>query len=143
MSADARRKDPGLADPGRIATQALRAAVQDGDAAAIARVLAADVEFASPAFAEPTVGRERVAPVLATARQLYAGLAFTGELADGDRGALLFEASVGGERLQGCYWVRAAAEGTVARIDALFRPVTATQYLVREMMDRLVTREQA
>jgi hypothetical protein len=125
------------AQTGRAAAEALRAAVTGGTVDGIAHVLAADVAFRSPAFAQPSIGRDTVAVVLATARQVYAGLTFTDLIADGERAALFFEASVEGEAIEGCYRVRATGDGAVAELAGLFRPVAPTEELVRAMMARL------
>jgi hypothetical protein len=112
-------------------------AFADGDGSWLRGLLADGVAFASPAFAEPTVGGDTVAHVLTTARGVYAGLTLTHELGDGgDGGALFFGATVGGQAIQGVYRVDVDA-GRVVRIDALFRPVAAAETLVRLMMERL------
>jgi thioredoxin reductase (NADPH) len=96
-----------------------------------------DVAFLSPAFAEPAVGADRVAHVLLTARGIYGDLVLTHELPDGaGGGAVFFTADVAGEAIQGGYRVD-VVDGRVARLDALFRPVSATSALVEEMMARL------
>lgn len=113
----------------------LRDAVRRGDAARIAATLDDDVRFFSPAFTEPTEGRERVAGVLAVAGHVYEGLTFGEPLVDGASAAMFFDAHVDGHPLQGCYRLDVAA-GRVTRLDALMRPIEAVQALVATMMRR-------
>jgi hypothetical protein len=124
----------GTDDTGGVAAR-LREVMLDGGE--LGAVLSAEVCFGSPALPEPTTGRERVAHVLATARSVYEGLAFTETVGGGDRAVLFFSARVGGEPLQGAYSLHGDGSGRIARIDALFRPVGPTQALVAEMMRRL------
>jgi hypothetical protein len=108
------------------------AAFVAADEARLRGVLADDVAFASPAFAEPTLGAPVVARVLITARGIYQGLAATHVL----DGAVFFAATVGAERIQGVYRVDVDGE-RIVRLDALFRPISATTELVRRMMEQL------
>lgn len=113
----------------------LREAVLGGAVDPIAAVLDEEVRFFSPAFAEPAVGRERVAGVLAVAGGVYEGLVFGEPLVDGTSAVVFFDARVEGRPLQGCYRLDVAA-GRVTRLDALMRPLDAVQALVATMMRR-------
>ncbi len=122
------------ADASSVA-QRLREAMLVGDPGGIAATLAEDVLFYSPAFAEPTRGRETVAGVLTVAKQVYGRMDFGETLTEGSTAAMFFEAEVDGHRLQVCYRLQVSA-GRVARLDALVRPLEAAQALVSAMMRR-------
>jgi hypothetical protein len=119
------------------AADRFRAAMEQGSARGLGEVLDANVAFYSPAFAEPTVGREPVAAVLATAREIYGDLRFEQQLTQDTTTALFFTADVDGHRLQGCYRIVVSPEDTVVRLDALMRPIDAAQTLVATMMNRI------
>ncbi len=111
-----------------------RDAMLSGDAAAIAARLDVAVQFFSPAFDEPAVGRDTVAAVLARARSIYGDLTFEETNAQRDAAVLFFRALVDGHALQGCYRLQLSDEAMVLRLDALTRPLPATQALVAAMM---------
>jgi hypothetical protein len=113
-----------------------RVAMAGADADRIAGTLTSDVAFYSPAFADPTLGRATVAAVLATAAEVYRRMDFGEPLTAGPLAVLFFEAEVSGHALQGCYRLQTSPDGQVARLDALMRPLEATQALVAEMMRR-------
>lgn len=117
-----------------LAVEHFRDALQSGDSAAIAARLDDDVRFCSPAFDEPTIGRDTVAAVLARARSLYRDMTFEETGAQREAAVLFFRAEVDGNALQGCYRLLVSGEGRVTRVDALMRPVGATQVLVAAMM---------
>lgn len=117
-----------------LAVQHFRDAVLAGGIVSIAATLDADVHFFSPAFDEPTIGRDTVAAVLARARAVYGDMTFEETSAQREAAVLFFRAQVAGAALQGCYRLRVSGEGKVSRIDALMRPVGATQALVVAMM---------
>ncbi len=111
-----------------------RDAVLGGDPTAIAARLDVGVRFFSPAFREPSVGRDTVAAVLTRARSIYQDLSFDETRAQREAGVLFFRAVVDDQPLQGCYRLRLSDEGTVIALDALVRPLAATQALVEAMM---------
>jgi len=114
----------------------LREAMTSGEVDRIAAVLADEVAFYSPAFQEPATGRETVAAILTTAAGVYSRLNFGDQFAAGQTAALFFDAVVDGQPLQVCYRLRTTPDGQVIRLDALMRPLEATQALVTEMMRR-------
>ena len=117
-----------------------RAAMRDGAAARLGAVLDDDVTFYSPAFAEPSTGRDRVAAILATASGVYGDLSFEQQLVAGPTAVLFFEADVAGQHLHGCYRLTVSELGTITGIEALMRPLDAVQALVTTMMSRLAAR---
>ncbi len=112
-------------------------AVSTGSAAQIEPLLSSGVAFYSPAFAEPALGRPRVARVLALAGRVYGELALGDCLGAGHSAAAFFTARIGRHELQVCYRIELDEEGGIARVDALIRPLDAAQELVRRMMQAL------
>lgn len=119
------------------AANLLHRAMEDGDVQALNAALHDDVSFYSPASAEPTVGRERVAKVLATAGQIYGGMAVEQLITEGPTGALFFRSDIDGLTLQVCYRLEVETDGRITRLDALMRPLQAAEALVVRMMRQL------
>lgn len=119
------------------AANLLHRAMEDGDVQALNAALHDDVNFYSPASAEPTVGRERVAKVLATAGQIYGGMAVEQLITEGPTGALFFRVDIDGLTLQVCYRLEVETDGRITRLDALMRPLQAAEALVVRMMRQL------
>lgn len=119
------------------AANLLHRAMEDGDVQALNAALHDDVNFYSPASVEPTVGRERVAKVLATAGQIYGGMAVEQLITEGPTGALFFRVDIDGLTLQVCYRLEVETDGRITRLDALMRPLQAAEALVVRMMRQL------
>lgn len=121
-------------------TAALTGALVARDPDTLAALLAPDVRFFSPAFADPVTGREAVTGVLAAASRVYADLRFDDPRADGAETVTFFTAAVadpdGGPSvaLDGCYRTVVDETGLVRDLAAYFRPLPALQALVAAVM---------
>ncbi|MGW6459711.1 nuclear transport factor 2 family protein [Streptomyces sp. NPDC055078] len=109
---------------------AYREAVEALDFPAVARTLAPDVTFFSPATAHPCRGRHRVAAALYALSDIRQDLRYTRELTDeGEAGALsqvlLFEARVAGRSLQGFDLLTYGTSGLVTDLTVMVRPLPA------------------
>lgn len=120
------------------------AAVASADVAAVESLLADDVTFRSPALFRPTVGRGPTAFVLAAALQVFGELRYTHRYLDEPDGVTLqFETSVQdteeGRRLEveGVDIFRLDADGRIASLTVMLRPLNATQAVAARMRQQL------
>lgn len=116
-----------------------RAAVESGDPAAIHGCLAADAVFNSPVVFTPYRGRAAVAALLAAAVDVFQDFRYTGQVVDGDRQVLVFEARVGDRRVQGVDILRLDEEGLVAELTVMLRPMSGLVAMAEAMRQRLAT----
>ncbi|MGH7748718.1 MAG: nuclear transport factor 2 family protein [Candidatus Dormibacteria bacterium] len=116
-----------------------RTAVESGDAEAVLSCLAEDILFNSPVVFTPYRGREAVAPLLAAAVDVFQDFRYTGQVTEGERHVLVFEARVGDRRVQGVDVLRLDEEGLVAELTVMLRPMSAVLAMAEAMRQRLAT----
>lgn len=102
-----------------------RSAVESGDPARIAAILDADVEFHSPAVFTTYRGRDQTLTVLNAVFEVFEDFRYIAELRDGAEEMLRFTARVGDLHLEGVDLVRYGADGTVAELTVMVRPLKA------------------
>ena len=102
-----------------------RTAVEAQDLDALAETLALEVVLHSPVTFHPYVGRETVGALLRLIAGTFEDFRYTDELrsADGVH-ALVFRARVGGRELEGVDVLRLGADGLVADLTAIIRPLS-------------------
>jgi hypothetical protein len=110
-----------------------RQAVEARDLEAMRELLAEQVVFNSPVAHKPIVGRDVVAQVLAFAVATFEDFRYVDEVADGDRGALIFRARVGDRELQGLDFVRTGADGLIDELTVMVRPMSGLAALGEAM----------
>jgi hypothetical protein len=112
-----------------------RAAVEARDLEAIPALLAPDAVFVSPVAFRPYEGRELVAAILVGVGRVLEDLVYEREYAtdDGAGLALLFHARVGERDVQGCDFLRFDAEGRIAELMVMLRPLSAAQAVAERM----------
>jgi hypothetical protein len=121
-------------------TAALARALVTRDHDSLTGLLALDVRFFSPAYAEPVAGRDVVAGVLAAASGVYSDLRFDEPRANGPETVTFFTATVPGPggaapvALEGCYRTVVDTDGLVRDLTAYFRPLGGLQALVAGVM---------
>ena len=122
-----------------------RRAVEARDADALVALLAEDVVLRSPVVFRPYVGRDAVAPILRAALEVFEDFRYVQEIgtSDGTEHALVFRATVAGCELEGTDLLRTGADGTVAELAVLVRPLTAVVALAEAMRARLAARSGA
>ena|SRR5215204_2030047 len=104
-----------------------RAAVEDGDLDRLKALLADDVTFNSPAVFKPYSGRDTVAFILAAVFRVFEDFRYESEIgaADETDHALVFRARVGDREVHGIDLVRMNADGEVADLTVMIRPLSA------------------
>lgn len=97
--------------------------VEQRDLARIDDFLTEETELCSPAFWTPKKGRAYVGTVLRAVVSGVENFRYTGEWAGDGRLVLEFQGEVGGVALKGIDIVSLDAEGRIARIEVLVRPM--------------------
>ncbi|MCX4911066.1 nuclear transport factor 2 family protein [Streptomyces sp. NBC_00878] len=115
-----------------------RKAVEDGDHAAVVDLLAEDVVFTSPVVFKPYAGKAITSAILGAVASVFEDFRYVREIADPDGRdvALVFEARVGDRTLQGVDLLRFDADGRVADLTVMVRPLSAAQALQAAMAAR-------
>lgn len=114
-------------------------ALASRDVEAAAALLSPDVVFHSPIVFQPYCGRDAVVPILRAVTQTLTDFSYVWSIADGNTGdhALIFRATVGGRQIEGCDFLRLDADGLVAELTVMVRPLSAAQQLAATMAARL------
>jgi hypothetical protein len=97
--------------------------VEQRDLARIDDFLTEETELCSPAFWTPKKGRAYVGTVLRAVVSGVENFRYTGEWAGDGRLVLEFQGEVGGVALKGIDIISLDAEGRIARIEVLVRPM--------------------
>ncbi|GAA3045313.1 nuclear transport factor 2 family protein [Streptomyces roseofulvus] len=120
-----------------------RKAVEDRDEAAIEALLAENVVFTSPVAFKPYPGKAITAAILRGVMRVCEDFTYVREIADpaGRDHALVFTATVGGRRIQGCDFLHFDDEGKIDDFTVMVRPLSAAKALAEAMgaqFDRIV-----
>jgi hypothetical protein len=116
---------------------AFRAAIEQGDVAAVLETLAPDVVFNSPIVHAPYVGQAAVAPLLAAVMEVFADFHYTREFTAPDGHALQFQTRIGERKLEGIDILVFNAAGLVSEFTVMVRPYSAATALRDAMAARL------
>ena len=118
--------------PPQRSPRAFRAAVEAHDLDALAESLAPDVVLHSPVTYRPYAGRETVMTLLRLIAATFADFRYTDELhgADGTH-VLVFRARVEDRELEGVDVLRLDADGLVADLTAIIRPLSGLAALAQ------------
>ena len=115
----------------------VRSAIETGDVAALAELLADDVEFRSPAVYRPYHGRDTVLALLAIVAGVFEDFRYVGEWRDGSTTILMFETKVGDRELQGVDILEHDGDGLVERFTVMIRPLSGLQAVAAAVSARL------
>ncbi|MEV0447438.1 nuclear transport factor 2 family protein [Streptomyces sp. NPDC050600] len=112
-----------------------RTAVEARDTAAIEALLAEDVVFTSPVAFKPYPGKAITAAILRAVLRVFEDFTYVREIADpgGRDHALVFTATVGGRRIQGCDFLHFDEDGRIDDFTVMVRPLSAAQALAEAM----------
>jgi hypothetical protein len=115
-----------------------RAAVEARDMDAGLALFADDATLDSPVAFKPFVGIEQVSVVLRAVFETFEGFRYTDELegADGTH-ALIFEARVGEKSVQGLDLIRENADGRIANLTVMVRPMSGVIALAEAMAPKV------
>jgi hypothetical protein len=119
-----------------------RAAVEAKDFDRVTATLAPDVQFRSPAVFKPYEGAEAVGMLLRTvALVLVPTLSYQWQVQEEDREVLCFKATVGDRDVEGVDLLRYDAQGRVAELVVMMRPVSGL-IAMRDEMGKLLAAQQ-
>jgi ketosteroid isomerase-like protein len=114
-----------------------RAAAEGKDFSAIDELFADRASFRSPVVFKPYEGREAIAVILGAVVEVFEDFRYTDQIESGDTAALLFEARVGDRELNGVDVLRFDAEGRIAELMVMVRPMSAVTALAEAMQTKL------
>ena len=118
-------------------SHAFRAAVQAHDLDALAETLAPDVVLHSPVTYRPYAGRGTVVALLRLIAAAFEDFRYTDEFQNADGvHALVFRARVGDRELEGVDLLRLDADGLVADLTAIVRPLSGLAALAQAIGPR-------
>jgi SnoaL-like protein len=113
---------------------AFRAAVESEDPEALTDTLAEGVVFRSPVVFRAYEGKEVVSTILTQgAMKVFEDFRYVDQLSDGDSEALIFAARVGDRTLDGLDLLRFDADGKVAELTVMVRPMSGLNALAEAM----------
>jgi hypothetical protein len=118
-----------------IAPHPYRSALENRDARALLEALHPAVVFHSPAFEEPIRGRGNVVELFAILAAVLEDPEITDELAGEGTRAVVFRASVEGQRIDGVDYLKLDEAGRVRRITVMMRPLASLEALAERMRD--------
>jgi hypothetical protein len=112
-----------------------RKAVESDDMDAVAALLADDVVFTSPVAFQPYAGKPITAAILRAVARVFEDFTYVREIAnpDGRDHALVFTATVGGKKLQGCDFLHFDEHGRIDEFTVMVRPLSAAMALSEAM----------
>lgn len=114
---------------------AFRQAVEARDSDAMEALLADDVVFTSPVAFKPYEGKPITAAILRGVMRVFEEFRYVREIvsADGRDSALVFEALVGGKRVNGCDFIHLDDDGLIDDFVVMVRPLAGAQALAVAM----------
>ena len=116
----------------------LRVAFEAGDLDGVAEALAPDVVLLSPVTSSfRFVGRDEVAALLGIVRDVFEELRYVEEFGDGAVRALVFQARVNGQQLEGTDILRLDEKDRVREIRVFIRPLPGLTALTAALAPRL------
>jgi len=96
-----------------------------------------EVVFRSPVVFKPYAGLEAVGVLLGTVVEVFEDFRYVDQVETGDTAVLVFEARVGERELNGVDILRFDAEGRIAEMMVMVRPLSGLNALAEEMGRRL------
>jgi hypothetical protein len=107
--------------------------VRERDVAALAALLAPEVEIGAPPYWEPFRGAPITQHLLGLILATVEGFTYQREWRDGGEPALEFRGRVGALELQGIDLISLDASGRIRRLDVLMRPVNTVNALIEKI----------
>jgi hypothetical protein len=115
-------------------SDAFKAAVEAGDPDALTECLSPEVAFRSPVVFRAYEGHALVATILTEgAMKVFENFRYTDRFEDGDSAVLIFTATVGDRQLDGIDVLRFDADGKVAELMVMVRPMSGLNALADAM----------
>jgi len=119
------------------AAAAFRAAIEARDHEAMVAGFAPDAVLRSPVTFNPFEGREAIAQLLAILLETFEDFRYTDEFEAEGKAALVFRARVGDRELEGLDLFRFDADGSIAELTVMVRPLSAVIALAEAVGPKL------
>ena len=110
-----------------------RAAVEAGDLEAAVALFANDATLDSPVAFKPFAGIEAIGVVLRAVYETFEDFHYTDEFASEHSQALVFRARVGDRAVEGLDLIRMGADGRIANLTVMIRPMSGLIALAEAM----------
>jgi hypothetical protein len=118
-------------------SDAFRTAAESKDFSAADSLFADDVTFRSPVVFKPYEGRDAVLMLLGAVVRVFEDFRYVDQIEGEDSAVLMFETRVGERDLQGVDILRFDAEGKIAEMIVMVRPMSGVHALA-EAMQRML-----
>jgi hypothetical protein len=118
-------------------SDAFRAAAEAKDFAAADELFAEDATFRSPVVYKPYEGRDQIKLLLGAVVQVFEDFRYLEHVETGDVAVLMFEARVGDKTVQGVDILKFGADGRIAEMTVMVRPMSGVHALA-EAMQRML-----
>lgn len=118
-------------------SDAFRAAAEAKDFSQAETLFAPDVVFRSPAVFKPYSGIDALGVLLGAVAEVFEDFRYVDQVETGDTAVLVFEARVGERELNGVDILRFGADGKIAEMMVMIRPLSGLNALAEEMGRRL------
>jgi hypothetical protein len=115
-------------------------AIEAGDHAGMVAALAPDAVLRSPVSFKPFEGREAVAGLFAVLLATFEDFRYTDEFEADGKSALVFRARVGDRDVEGLDLIRFDADGRIAELTVMVRPMSALVALGEAVGSQLTAR---
>jgi hypothetical protein len=116
-----------------------RTAVEEADHDALDALLSDDVVFRSPVAHKPYHGKPITSAILRTVITVFEDFHYVREIVSDTDEALVFQAKVDGLEITGCDFIRYDADGKIAELMVMVRPLRAAEALAQAMGARWET----
>jgi hypothetical protein len=120
-----------------VKSDAFRQAAESKDFSQAEKLFSQDVVFRSPAVYKPYSGLDALGAILKTVAEVFEDFRYVDQVETGDTAVLIFEARIGDRELNGVDVLRFGADGRIAEMMVMIRPLSGLQALVEEMGRRL------
>ena len=118
-------------------SDSFRKAAEAKDFSQAEELFAEDVVFRSPVVYKPYEGRDAVKVLLGAVVQVFEDFRYIDQVETGETAVLVFEARVGEREVQGVDILRFGADGQVAEMIVMVRPMSGVQALAERMREML------
>lgn len=118
-------------------SDAFRQAAESKDFSKVEEFFSTDVVFRSPVVFKPYTGLDALKVLLGAVAEVFEDFRYVDQVETGDSAVLVFEARVGERELNGVDILRFGADGRIAEMMVMIRPLSGLNALAEEMGRRL------
>ncbi len=118
-------------------SDSFRRAAESKDFSKLEELFSPQVVFRSPAVFRPYSGLDALRVLLGAVVEVFEDFRYVDQVETGDTAVLVFEARVGERRLDGVDVLRFGADGLIAEMMVMIRPLSGLNALAEEMGRRL------